>query len=283
MLKNILHVPKITKNLVSVSKFNRDNDVIAEFFCDGCAIKDKSTKLVLLTGVLKDDLYTLDLSKLKGRHKMEAALVTASPTEELEDGSQNSANVVCNTSSTDSTVCNKPKNTSTLWHKRLGHPCSKVLSHVVKQLAIKDCNIKSVEFCDACHIGKSCHLPFPRSNFHAQAPLDMIYADLWGPSPSVSVDGYRYYIAFVDDNTRYTWLYPLHNKAEAKDAFATFRVHVERFFNAKVKCLQTDWGGEFRSLQPVLKQLGIMFRHPCPHTHTPKMDESRESIDMWWN
>ena len=43
-LHNILHVPKITKNLISVSQFTKDNNVIAKFFFDGCLIKDKVTR-----------------------------------------------------------------------------------------------------------------------------------------------------------------------------------------------------------------------------------------------
>ena len=43
-LRNVLHVPKITKNLISVPQFTKDNNVIAEFFSDGCLIKDKETK-----------------------------------------------------------------------------------------------------------------------------------------------------------------------------------------------------------------------------------------------
>ena len=42
---------------------------------------------------------------------------------------------------------------------------------------------------------------------------------------------------------------------------------IERQFDSKIKCLQTDWGGEYRKLQPILHELGIIFRHPCPHTH----------------
>ena len=42
---------------------------------------------------------------------------------------------------------------------------------------------------------------------------------------------------------------------------------IERQFNAKIKCLQIDWGGEYRKLQPLLHELGINFRHPCPHVH----------------
>ena len=40
----------------------------------------------------------------------------------------------------------------------------------------------------------------------------------------------------------------------------------ERIFNRKLICLQTDWGGEYRSLSPLL-QLGIQFRHSCPYAH----------------
>ena len=95
----------------------------------------------------------------------------------------------------------------------------------------------------------------------------MVYADLWGPSPSPSIDGFKYYVAFVDDNTRFTWIYPLKSKDEAKSAFAVFKAHVERFCDTKLTCLHTESGGEFRALLPLLKQLGVMTRHPCPHTH----------------
>ena len=40
---------------------------------------------------------------------------------------------------------------------------------------------------------------------------------------------------------------------------------VERQFTTQIKCLQSDWGGEYRKLQPLLHKLGIQFRHPCPH------------------
>ena len=65
LLNNILHVPQITKNLISVSKFTRDNDVIIEFFSDGYLIKDKTTRQVLLKGTLKRGLYQLDTSQIK--------------------------------------------------------------------------------------------------------------------------------------------------------------------------------------------------------------------------
>lgn len=65
----------------------------------------------------------------------------------------------------------------------------------------------------------------------------------------------------------YIWLYPLRSKDEAKNVFLIFQVHVERFFISKLKCLQTDWGGEFWSLQQILSQQGALLRYPWLHTH----------------
>ena len=51
-LKNILLVPTITKNHISISKFTLENDVIVEFDSTGCSVKDKKSKVVLLQGKL---------------------------------------------------------------------------------------------------------------------------------------------------------------------------------------------------------------------------------------
>ena len=67
-LKNILHVPKITKNLISISQFSIDNNVLVEFSSVGFTIKDNDTKNNLLQGTLKEGLYHLDCSTLKSTH-----------------------------------------------------------------------------------------------------------------------------------------------------------------------------------------------------------------------
>ena len=56
-------------------------------------------------------------------------------------------------------------------------------------------------------------------------------------------------------------------KSEAKEIFIQFHAFAERQFNCKIKTLHIDWGGEFRSLLPLLNHLGICFHHPHPHTH----------------
>jgi len=56
LLTDLLHVPAITKNLLSVSKFCRDNNVIFEFTSNSCYFLDQETKHVLLQGCFKDGL-----------------------------------------------------------------------------------------------------------------------------------------------------------------------------------------------------------------------------------
>ena len=55
-------VPSITKNLISISKFTIENDVIVEFDSTCCYIKDKKSRKIMLQGVLKDGSYQLHLS-----------------------------------------------------------------------------------------------------------------------------------------------------------------------------------------------------------------------------
>ncbi|KAL4271507.1 hypothetical protein GQ457_13G011150 [Hibiscus cannabinus] len=56
-LNNVLHVPSVTKNLVSVSKLGRDNNVFLEFHASSCVVRDEGTSDVLLTGDEVDGLY----------------------------------------------------------------------------------------------------------------------------------------------------------------------------------------------------------------------------------
>jgi hypothetical protein len=60
--------------------------------------------------------------------------------------------------------------------------------------------------CGACQQGKSHQLAFPKSVSMSQAPLELIHSDVWGPTP-MSVGRKIYYVSFVDDFSKYTWIY----------------------------------------------------------------------------
>ncbi|CAN6718565.1 unnamed protein product [Malus baccata var. baccata] len=53
----------------------------------------------------------------------------------------------------------------------------------------------------SCSEGKFCKLPFSSSVNKSIIPFEVVHSDLWGPAPCKSVDGYRYYVVFIDDCT----------------------------------------------------------------------------------
>ncbi|KAL2491518.1 Retrovirus-related Pol polyprotein from transposon RE1 [Abeliophyllum distichum] len=65
VLKRLIHVPRIKKNHISVSKLTTDNNVCIEFFPHGCAVKDLPTRKALVQEKLEDGLYQLKTSKHK--------------------------------------------------------------------------------------------------------------------------------------------------------------------------------------------------------------------------
>lgn len=73
---------------------------------------------------------------------------------------------------------------------------------------------------------------------------------------------------FVDDFTRYTWLYPLRHKSAFYSCFLHFQVFVENHFGRKIRTFQCDGGGEFTSNDFFnhLNQCGIKQQISCPYT-----------------
>jgi hypothetical protein len=59
VLKNILCVPQLTKNLLSVSQLIKDNPITIEFTSTSCFVKEQATQTTLLHGTLCNGLYEL--------------------------------------------------------------------------------------------------------------------------------------------------------------------------------------------------------------------------------
>lgn len=95
---------------------------------------------------------------------------------------------------------------------------------------------------------KSKKLPFSSSTHISTKLLQLIHTDVW-TSPVQSVSGYKYHVVFIDDFSRFTWIYPLYTKFAVFDHFVKFKLLVENQFSTTIKQLQSDGGGEFNSLQ----------------------------------
>jgi transposase InsO family protein len=87
-------------------------------------------------------------------------------------------------------------------------------------------------------------------------------------SPIPSTNGCRYYVLFVDDYSRFTWVYHILYKSEVFQCFVKFKLLVENLFTTKIKQFQFDNGVEYTSKQfkDYLSQSGILHRLSCPHT-----------------
>ena len=93
----------------------------------------------------------------------------------------------------------------------------------------------------------------------ASAYFEIIHTDVWGSSPVLSHAQYRYFVTFIDDYSRFTWVYFLHSKANVFSIFQTFVALVETQFSTKIKILRSDSKGEYmsRDFQSFLQQKGI--------------------------
>jgi hypothetical protein len=240
-LKNVLHVPNIKTNLLSVSKLCKTNHCSVEFFPDYFVVKDLKSGQALLHGPLKQDLYHLPLkppSSVSSPHAFSSSL--QSPT---------------------------------IWHHILGHPAPQIIKHLSTSFQIPIKCPTSFE-CSSCQCAKSHKLPFSDHNLKSTRPLELIYSDVWGPAPIRSLDGFLYYVIFVDHFTKYVWLYPIKFKSDVHSIFIQFKSIVEKYFNLPIITLFSDNGGEFIKLKPFLTNHGIT--HLSSPPHTPELNGTAE-------
>ncbi|KAB2618169.1 hypothetical protein D8674_014038 [Pyrus ussuriensis x Pyrus communis] len=74
--------------------------------------------------------------------------------------------------------------------------------------------------------------------------FELIHSDVWGPSAVTTQHGVRWFITFVDDCIRMTWLYLMKNKSDVGDIFKAFYHMVYTQYSFSVKVLRIDNGGE---------------------------------------
>ena len=95
-----------------------------------------------------------------------------------------------------------------------------------------------------------------------------MHSDVWGPSPLTSLLSFNYYVIFVDDYSRFTWLFLLKHKNEVLSVFKHFKSMVETQFNSKLKILRTDNGSEYinNDFKSFCSISGILHQSSYPHT-----------------
>ena len=231
----ILYVPGFPINLLSISAITRAFPCTFTFFPFDCIFQD------LYTG------QRIGLGRENGRGIYE--LVADEPSSGLQ------ALFVTSTATS-----------SLLWHHRLDHPCFDKLKKTLPWLSL-------TQFvCESCQLGKHHRSSYSsRDGIPSYAPFDLLHCDVWGPSRTPSISGHRYYIVFVDDYTRVSWVYLLCDRSKVVTTVTHFITEVVTQYSTTPKILRTDNALEFvqASLRTFCANRGIIHQTTCPHTSQP--------------
>jgi hypothetical protein len=135
---------------------------------------------------------------------------------------------------------------SFLWHRRLVHLIFDNLIKSNGKKTIRDL-LKVIKpsnsICKHGQIEKKTRVRFKTKEDSTTKEIEIIHADLCGPTRTKSTYGEQYFMLIFDDYTRLTWVFFLKEKSEAFEKFKIYKALVENETNLKIKCLRSDNGG----------------------------------------
>jgi transposase InsO family protein len=165
-----------------------------------------------------------------------------------------------------------------LWHRRLCHIGADRLEQAIKGKVatglVVESDAPAPTHCEPCICGKHHHDPFPqRASHRATSFLEPIHSDLH-QLPVLTSSGFRYWLLFIDNYSRYFWIYLLRKKSEMFDAFTQFKTMVEKQFDKSILCLHDDKGGEFIGI----KWDAFFAQHGIRREHTDKVSPQQNGV-----
>ena len=135
---------------------------------------------------------------------------------------------------------------SNLWHGRLGHVNYNTLRKLINLNHIPTFQIDVKYKCGTCVEAKLTRSSFQNVERHIE-PFDLIHSDICDLKFVQTRCGDKYFITFVDDSTKYYYVYLLKSKDETIEKFVLYKHEVENQLNKKIKMLRSDRGGEYES------------------------------------
>lgn len=217
-LCQVLHVPGISKNLLSVGKLASDLNLTLQFTDDACYIFQKGISIA--QAHIDDDLYLLEVAD-NNLKKVKACFSELTPS----------------------------MSHSKMWY--IGHPNKLKLQEMTKLDLYTEKflgNYTHLPLCEVCIRAKQHVTPYPTDGAtRASSPLQLLHMDLCGPVFVPSLGRGRYILTIVDDYSRYTWIRVLQRKSKTFSVFRQLHVHLEKQTGKPLVKIRTDNGGEFNS------------------------------------
>jgi hypothetical protein len=150
-------------------------------------------------------------------------------------------------------VCNKVVNTvdisneSDLWHSCLCHVNFGCLMQLANMNLILKFNVVKGSKCHVCIQSKQLRKPHKAAKARNLAPLELVRSDLCEMNDDLTKGGKRFFMTFIDDCTRFCYVYLLKTKDEALNYFKAYKDEVKNQLERKIKWLRFDQGGEYFS------------------------------------
>lgn len=209
-IKNVLYVPSIEGNLISVKRLTERGFNVG-FHGGICEIRTNDNKRQIAVGDIVGNLYQMRI--------------------------ENQVNAVINCQK----LCIHQ------WHRVLSHRDIDIVkkipsSDIVAGMKLSSCNsgCPHIKNCEICIQSKVTRMPFPmKSENRSSAVLDLIHNDVCGSMQTKTASGKRYLLTFIDDFSRYTTIYLIKKKSEIFQKFKEFHRLMQNQFDKNIKSLRT--------------------------------------------
>ena len=247
ILKEVRHVPEVRRNLVSgVCLVNQGYKVVLE------------SNLVVIT---RNDVFI-------GKWYVSDGLFKLNVVFEVNKVSP----LVLNVESCDT------------WHGRLGHISMKKMKRMMDLELIPKSHVDFKKKCEICVQAKQTRKPHKSVERDTQL-LELIHSDVCDSTRPVTRGGNKYFLTFIDDCSRYCYIYLIPTKDEVFSKFKIYKTEVENQIERKIKVLRSDRGGEYTvgELTLFCEEHGII--HEVTPSYSPQSNgiaerKNRTLMDM---
>ena len=242
---NVLHVPELWNNLLTVLYLTRHSSFVVHINATHMTFSHGSGPPLFVTSINSHNMAFLD-----------------GTTEPMTKYAHPATTVPLNLA---------------LWHCRFAHHHIADIRQLSEHNMVTGMKLDTKSLPDPiyepCLAGKMCANPFLSSTSHSTCPLELMHSDIHQvPYPTFS--GYRYWVTFIHDYSRFHFVLPIRAKADVFDAFKQFKAFAENQCEQKIKTLQDDKGGEYMS-NAMLK-----FTTKCriEHQHTVQAQSKQNGV-----
>ena len=210
-LKNVLHYPKLSTNLLLIHHITKDLNCLVKFIYSKCVFQDHFTRKMIGHASEKEGLYFLEAKS----SEYESISLSYISEEHITNKTQ-------------------------IWlsHFRLSHPSFSFLKRMFPtmfgRLAIQ------IFHYDACEFIKHHRVSFPSRNNKCYIPLSLIHTDVWGSTRIQSISKAKWFVSVINDCTKVTWVFLMKHKSDVSTIFRVFHTMVKTQFDAKIQTVRSN-------------------------------------------